>query len=72
MRAEILGYRDIDDDIKLSIAKLLTEGHTDEVVARRMGMGVRTCRRHIAELMDELGVKSRFQAGVAAAHRTGL
>ncbi|WP_329236526.1 helix-turn-helix transcriptional regulator [Actinoallomurus sp. NBC_01490] len=69
VRAEILGYRDIDDDIKLSIAKLLAEGHTDEVVARRMGMGVRTCRRHIAELMDELGVKSRFQAGVAAAHR---
>ncbi|WP_245572375.1 hypothetical protein [Actinokineospora enzanensis] len=32
-----------------------------------MSVSVRTCRRHIAEIMSELSVTSRFQAGVRAA-----
>ncbi|MHC0430225.1 LuxR C-terminal-related transcriptional regulator [Streptomyces sp. O3] len=58
---------DVTDDVKRSIIKLMSQGYKDEMVARRMGMSVRTCRRHISELMDELGADSRFQAGVNAA-----
>lgn len=52
------------DDLKKSIVRLLAMGHKDEMVARRLGISVRTCRRHIAEIMDEQGALSRFQAGV--------
>ncbi|AXG82738.1 LuxR family transcriptional regulator [Streptomyces paludis] len=46
-----------------AIAGQLVEGAKDEVIARKLGMSLRTCRRHIAELMEELGADSRFQAG---------
>ncbi|MGA5193697.1 LuxR C-terminal-related transcriptional regulator [Streptomyces exfoliatus] len=54
---------DISEQLKQRITLLLSEGLTDQSIATRMGMSVRTCRRHIAEIMDRLGVKSRFQAG---------
>lgn len=44
----------------------LCAGHTDEVAAREIGMSLRTYRRHVAEIMRELGANSRFQAGVRA------
>ncbi|KOG32387.1 hypothetical protein ADK34_09305 [Streptomyces viridochromogenes] len=49
---------------------LLAQGAKDEVIARRLGMSLRTCRRHIAELLEELGAESRFQGG-ALAERAG-
>ncbi|MEV0199985.1 hypothetical protein [Nonomuraea sp. NPDC050691] len=61
------GYADVADDLQQSIAALMAKGYTDEVVARKLGMSVRSCRRHIATLMRELDATSRFQAGVAAA-----
>jgi len=60
---------DTPDDVKRSILQLLISGHKDEMVARRMGLSVRTCRRHIAEIMQEIGAESRFQAGYLAASR---
>lgn len=63
-----LGYaEDVADDLQRSIARLMAQGLTDEVVARRLGMSVRTCRRHIAALLHNLDSVSRFQAGVQAA-----
>ncbi|MFJ4799283.1 LuxR C-terminal-related transcriptional regulator [Streptomyces murinus] len=53
----------IGDELKIRIFRLLSEGLTDQVIAKRMGMSVRTCRRHIAEVMSRLGAESRFQAG---------
>lgn len=61
------GYQNASDDLKRSVLELLAQGLKDEVVARRLGMSVRTCRRHIAALMQELGAESRFEAGVRAA-----
>ncbi|MHA6761457.1 helix-turn-helix transcriptional regulator [Streptacidiphilus sp. PAMC 29251] len=61
------GYQNVSDDLRRAILGLLGQGLKDEVVARRLGMSVRTCRRHIATLMHELGVESRFEAGVRAA-----
>jgi DNA-binding CsgD family transcriptional regulator len=47
-------------------------GATDEVIARKLGIGLRTVRRRIAELMTELGVDTRFQAGAEAVRRGWL
>ncbi|GAA2084287.1 helix-turn-helix transcriptional regulator [Streptomyces albiaxialis] len=60
-----------DDSTGLSsqaraVLSLLAQGHTDEVVARKLGISVRTSRRVTAELMTLLGARSRFQAGVIA------
>lgn len=49
-----------------SVLNGLAAGYSDEVIARRVGISVRTCRRHIAWMLDELGAESRFQAGVKA------
>ncbi|MFE2322341.1 LuxR C-terminal-related transcriptional regulator [Streptomyces sp. NPDC059385] len=51
------------DDVKRSIMRLMAKGFKDEMVARRLGMSVRTCRRHIAEITEEMEATSRFQAG---------
>ncbi|WP_260696923.1 hypothetical protein [Streptomyces sp. 130] len=59
------------DALKKSIVHLMAMGHKDEMVARRLGISVRTCRRHIAQIMDEQGAISRFQAGVVLT-RAGL
>ncbi|WP_241989984.1 LuxR C-terminal-related transcriptional regulator [Streptomyces sp. AC1-42W] len=55
------------DELKWSIIRLMTKGYKDEMVARRLGMSVRTCRRHIAEITEQLEATSRFQAGYNAA-----
>ncbi|MER6979034.1 hypothetical protein [Streptomyces carpinensis] len=55
------------DAIRKSIIQLMARGYKDEMVARRLGMAVRTCRRHIAEITEELEATSRFQAGFNAA-----
>jgi Bacterial regulatory proteins, luxR family len=55
------------DDLKQSIIRLMAKGYKDEMVARRLGMSVRTCRRHISEITEELEATSRFQAGVNVA-----
>ena len=49
-----------------TVLRLLGEGLTDVVVARGVGVSVRTGRRITADLMGRLGAKSRFQAGMRA------
>ncbi|GAA1857994.1 DNA-binding response regulator [Myceligenerans crystallogenes] len=48
------------------VLDLLAQGVKDETAARELGLGVRTYRRRVAELMAALGADSRFQAGVRA------
>ncbi|MFF1442746.1 LuxR C-terminal-related transcriptional regulator [Streptomyces sp. NPDC058295] len=55
------------DQVKQAIAQLLAAGHKDDFIARRLGISVRTCRRHIAEIMLHLNAESRFQAGYVLA-----
>lgn len=59
--------REASEDIKERIIVLLSNGLKDDVVAKRLGLSVRSCRRHIAEIMERLGARSRFQAGVLTA-----
>ena len=53
------------------ILEQLASGCKDETAARALGVGLRTYRRRVAELMDLLGASSRFQAG-ARAREAGL
>lgn len=46
---------------------LLAAGVKDEVMARQLGVSIRTVRRHIARLMHEHHAHTRFQLGLAAA-----
>ncbi|MFJ8308071.1 MULTISPECIES: LuxR C-terminal-related transcriptional regulator [unclassified Streptomyces] len=45
---------------------LLARGHTDEAIAKRLGVSQRTARRIATDLMERLGARSRFEAGVRA------
>lgn len=49
-----------------SILNGLAVGYSDEVIARRLDINVRTCRRDIAWMLEQLGADSRFQAGLKA------
>ncbi|MFF1560709.1 LuxR C-terminal-related transcriptional regulator [Streptomyces sp. NPDC058279] len=62
---------DVSKTMKQSILVLLAKGLKDESIARRLGISLRTCRRHVSELLEVLGAHSRFQAGVIA-ERQGL
>lgn len=53
------------------VLALLASGCKDETAARNLGLGVRTYRRRVAEVMTALGAESRFQAG-ARARELGL
>ncbi|NKQ55095.1 response regulator transcription factor [Amycolatopsis sp. K13G38] len=48
------------------ILDVLASGCKDETAARTLGLGLRTYRRRVAELMNALGATSRFQAGARA------
>ncbi|MGW1816438.1 LuxR C-terminal-related transcriptional regulator [Streptomyces sp. NPDC002125] len=57
--------------VQQTVARLLSEGHVDDVVARKLGISVRTCRSHIAKLMQALGATSRTHLG-ALIVRSGI
>lgn len=49
-----------------SILRGLANGLSDESIARRLDINVRTCRRHIAWMLETLRADSRFQAALKA------
>lgn len=56
-------------DLRSRVLDLLTMGAKDETIARQLGVSLRTVRRRIAELMDEVGATTRFQAGMEITRR---
>jgi DNA-binding CsgD family transcriptional regulator len=52
-----------------AILALIGAGLTDEVIAARLGLSVRSLRRRSQRLMHDLGADNRFQLGVEAARR---
>lgn len=42
----------------------LTQRATDEIVAKKPGLGLRTARRMMSERMARFGARSRFEVGV--------
>lgn len=57
--------------VQEAILRSLAEGHTDQSIARSLGITTRTVTRRIREIYALLGVESRFQAGIAA-QRLGI
>ena len=55
------------EPIAREVLRQLARGAKDESAARDMGMALRTYRRTVARLMDQLNARSRFQAGYRAA-----
>ncbi len=51
------------------LLRQLSQGAKDEQIARSLGVSLRTVRRRMSDLFEELGVESRFQAGVEAVRR---
>jgi DNA-binding CsgD family transcriptional regulator len=49
------------------ILRLLADGNTDAMVARNLGISIRTAQRLVADLASRLGARSRFQIGMRAA-----
>ncbi|WP_411079784.1 LuxR C-terminal-related transcriptional regulator [Streptomyces sp. cmx-18-6] len=56
------------DEVKTTILHLLVEGLEDKIIARRLGMSLRTCQRHVSEIMRRLGAKNRLHAGYLIHH----
>ena len=54
------------------VVALLATGAADEAIATSLGVSVRTIRSDVAAVLDVLGVKSRFAAGVRLQHMLGL
>jgi DNA-binding CsgD family transcriptional regulator len=59
-------------DDRRQLLDLLARGAKDEQIARTLGVSLRTVRRRVASLLAELGVDSRFQAGMEAVRRGWL
>jgi DNA-binding CsgD family transcriptional regulator len=59
-------------DLRRFLLEQMLAGATDEQIARTLNIGLRTVRRRIAAVMSDLGVDTRFQAGVEAARRGWL
>jgi DNA-binding CsgD family transcriptional regulator/predicted transcriptional regulator len=57
---------------ELALLRLLASGSTDEAAAKKLGVSVRTVRRIMADLMDQLAASSRFEAGHKATQRGWL
>ncbi|MEV7670271.1 LuxR C-terminal-related transcriptional regulator [Streptomyces sp. NPDC088752] len=52
--------------------QLLAAGHTDDAIAKRLGVSPRTARRIATDLMERLGARSRFEAGARAVQQGWL
>ena len=59
-------------EVDARLLSLLAAGYKDEAIARQSGLGLRTVRRRVSDLMERLGAHTRFQAGVRAAERGWL
>lgn len=62
------GEADIDD-LDRQILALLAAGAKDEAIASRLHVGLRTVRRRVRTMMEQLGADTRFEAGVRAARQ---
>ncbi|MBF6049660.1 LuxR family transcriptional regulator [Streptomyces sp. NRRL B-1677] len=54
-------------DRERALLACIAQGHTDESAAKQLHVSPRTTRRMMASIMDQLGARSRFEAGLKAA-----
>jgi len=60
------------DPRRQMLVSLLMAGSTDSAIAGNLGINVRSVRRWISELMDQLGVTTRLQLGAALVRAEAL
>lgn len=58
-----------DDPAERQLLVLLAAGLKDEAIARQLGLSLRTVHRRTHALLERLGARTRFQAGVFAVRR---
>ncbi|GGV68738.1 hypothetical protein GCM10010277_78240 [Streptomyces longisporoflavus] len=66
LQAEQLTGGDSLSSTERALLRLAAEGCTDAAAASRLHVSHRTARRMMAALMERLGARSRFEAGVKA------
>ena len=71
-RSESKGGTVTMDPRDQQLLSLLASGATDAVIARTFGWSMRTVQRHIHELMEQVGARTRFQVGMEAVSRGWL
>ncbi|UNO41649.1 helix-turn-helix transcriptional regulator [Streptomyces sp. MST-110588] len=59
-------------DTERDLLHLIGQGYTDEAAATRLHISPRTARRMMAAIMERLGARSRFEAGLKAAREGWL
>jgi DNA-binding CsgD family transcriptional regulator len=57
-------------ELEAEVLRLLGQGLTDASIAAKLSVSARTVSRSVASLMERLGARSRFQAGLRA-HQLG-
>lgn len=62
----------LTDERRLSVLRLMVEGHTDAAIAARLGMSPRTVQNHIKRASDEFGSHSRTQLAYLLAKHGAL
>ncbi|MGH3164557.1 MAG: helix-turn-helix domain-containing protein [Trebonia sp.] len=60
------------DAVDQRLLGLLASGATDAAIARAFGWSMRTVQRHIHDLMEGIGARTRFQLGMEAVSRGWL
>jgi DNA-binding NarL/FixJ family response regulator len=60
------------DPRRQMLISMLMTGSTDSAIANTLNINVRSVRRWISDLMDELGVSTRLQLGAALVRSDGL
>ena len=71
-RSESAGSQASLGPLDRQLLGLLASGATDAVIARTFGWSIRTVQRHIHELMQQVGARTRFQMGMEAVRRSWL
>lgn len=70
-RGELVRRADRSEQTR-RLVELLAVGLKDEAIARHLGVGLRTVRRRVSELVDAYGVQTRFQLGLEIGRRGRL
>ena len=69
---QVVSGDDAGNDAQRNLVALLAAGLKDEAIAIELGVTARTVRRKVQDLYEQLGVRNRFQAGIAVKERGWL
>ncbi|MGW4226944.1 LuxR C-terminal-related transcriptional regulator [Streptomyces bauhiniae] len=64
--------REASEDVRRTIMRLLVTGEEDRRIAARLGLSLRSCQRHVAHIMKQIGARNRLHAGYLISQRSLL